>query len=133
MKRDEQLLEELERATEGLLFMSESDHPFQTVFWSGRIEVTSQYLQELTGQGADAPVEVVSLDDFFRAAASEPEWKGDEELALAKRYQALLRLLKEQLHDPKVYRVGRSSKAVYIVGRSSAENFVGLSTRVVET
>jgi hypothetical protein len=132
MKTDEQLLEELERATEGLLFMSESDYPFQTVLWRGRAEVTSEYLRELTGQD-NAPVEVVSVDDFFRAAASEPDWKGEQELALAKRYQALVRLLKEHLHDMKVYRVGGSDKAVYIVGRNSAENFVGISTRVVET
>jgi hypothetical protein len=64
---------------------------------------------------------------------SEPDWKGAEELAIARRYQALLRLLKENLNDLKVYRVGRINIAVYIIGRSKAGNWLGISTRVVET
>ncbi len=64
---------------------------------------------------------------------SEPEWKPEQERAIARRFQALLRLLKENLDDLKVYRVGTINIAVYIVGRTVTGNWVGLSTRVVET
>jgi hypothetical protein len=133
MKSDEEIIEELKKTTEGLLFMSEADYPFEIVHGEGEAETGAQYFRELAGGSADAPVEVRSVDDFFRAAVSEPAWKGEKELALAKRYQAIVRLLKENLNDLKVYRVGEINIAVYIVGRTGSGNLIGLSTRVVET
>lgn len=133
MKSDEQLLLELEQLIAGLLFMSESDYPFRAFLWSGSRDVTEDYLRELAGQRPDAPVEVMSVDEFFRVAASEPEWKGAYELAVAKRYQALLRWLKEHLTDLRVYRVGEISIPVYVLGKSASGSWIGISTRVVET
>ncbi|HEX8776309.1 MAG TPA: nuclease A inhibitor family protein [Pyrinomonadaceae bacterium] len=133
MKRDEEILQELERATAGLLFMSEADYPFETVSWGGMNEIAFDHLRRQAGASPDAPVQVVSPEKFFAQAMSEPEWKGEDELAAARRYQALLRLLKENLTDLKVYRVGEVGIAVYIVGRDSSGNWIGLSTRVVET
>jgi hypothetical protein len=74
-----------------------------------------------------------TIADFFRVAAGEQEWKGEEELALAKRYQSLVRLLEENLKDVRVYRVGAINIGVYVVGRSDEGNWLGVSTRVVET
>jgi hypothetical protein len=133
MKSDEEIIEELKRMTDGLLFMSESDYPFEIVYREGRTEMSPEYLRELSGQPADSPVEAQSVDDLFRAAVSEPDWKGPAELAVAKRYQALLRLLKENLGELKVYRVGKINIPVYIIGRSKTGNWLGISTRVVET
>jgi hypothetical protein len=133
MKRDEEIRQKLEQATAGLLFMSEADYPFETVSWGGMNEIALDYLRRQAGAAPDAPVQVVSPEKFFAQAMSEPEWKGADELAAARRYQALLRLLKENLKELKVYRVGEINIAVYIVGRASTGNWVGLSTRVVET
>ncbi|MGA9997949.1 MAG: nuclease A inhibitor family protein [Pyrinomonadaceae bacterium] len=134
MMSDEQLIHELERATEGLLFMSESDYPFEVV----RLESLSeedvpQRLRRLAGADTAAPVETRSVEDFFRVAAAEAEWKDAQALETAKRYQALLSLLKENLTDVRVYRVGEINIPVYIIGRSSEGRLLGLSTRVVET
>lgn len=133
VKGDDQVLAELRQATKGLLFMSESDYPFETVRWEGLPEITPEYLRSLEGHSPDSPVEVRSVDDFFRQAAAEEAWKGEEELAAARRYQALVRLLKKSLEDVKVYRIGEINIPVYIVGRSGTDNWIGLSTRVVET
>ncbi len=133
MKSDEQLLHELEQLTAGLLFMSESDYPFTAFLWNGSVDITEDYLREIAGEKRDAPVSVVSVDKFFRVAASEPEWKGAEELAVAKRYQALLKWLKENLYGLKVYRIGEISIPVYIVGKSASGSWIGILTRVVET
>lgn len=133
MKSDEEILQELEQATAGLFFMSEADYPFEMVSWGGMSEITFDYLRSQAGAAPGAPVQVVSPERFFASAVSEPKWKGEQELATARRYQALLRLLKENLDDLKVYRVGEINIAVYIVGRASTGNRVGLSTRVVET
>lgn len=133
MKSDAALLEELGQATAGLLFMSEADYPFQTVRWEGLTEVTPQYLRDLTGRGADSPVASRSVDEFFNVAMSEQSWKGEAQLAEARRYQALVRMLRENLEDLRVYRVGEIDVAVFIVGRGPAGNWIGLSTRVIET
>src|SRR5215210_5496759 len=118
MKTDEQLFKELEQAIAGLLFMSESDYPFQTFLWKDNVDVTEGYLREQAGKGVDAPVKAQSVDAFFRAAVSEPDWKGAEEIAVAKRYQALVGWLKENLYNLKVYRVGEIDIQVYVPGRS---------------
>lgn len=133
MKSDEQLLAELEQIIAGLCWMSESDYPFQALFLGGEIELTQDHLRELAGESPYAPVEVVSIDEFFHVAVSEPDWKGEGELALAKRYQALVRWLKEHLDDLKAYRVGKINLQVYVLGRSGTGNWIGISTRVVET
>ena len=133
MPSDEELIAELERAAAGLLFMSESDYPFETLKWEGLSEVTPPFLRELTGRSADTPVDTKSVDDFFHVAMSEQAWKGERELADARRYQALVRLLKENLDDLRVYRVGEIDIPVFIVGRSQTGSWIGLSTRVIET
>ena len=133
MKSAEQLLTELAQATDGLLFMSESDYPFAPVRWSDQTELTPDAVRRLTGHDESAPIETQSVNDLFRAAAAEADWKSAEQLTIARRYQALMRWLQDNLTDVRVYRIGRVQIDVYIVGRSAADNWVGLQTRVIET
>ena len=129
---DAQLLEELRGATSGLTFMSEADYPLEVFDW-GETEPTPEFLRGLAGSAADAPVETRTPAEFFRAATSEPDWKGAEELSTAKRFQTLVRLLEKNLTDLKVFRVGVINIPVYVAGRTSSGRWLGVSTRVVET
>jgi hypothetical protein len=129
---DEQLIEELRAATRGLTFMSESDYPFEVFRWDAS-EPTHEFLRGLTGEAADAQVETKTAADFFRVAASDAEWKNAEQLAAARRFQALLSLLEQNLTDLKVFRVGDINLPVYIAGRGASGHWLGVSTRVVET
>ena len=128
---DEQLIEELKEATSGLTYMSEADYPFEVFKWEA--EPTPDALRALAGEGSGAAVETQTPAQFFRAATSEPDWKGAEERALAKRFQALQRLLEETLSDLKVFRVGRINMPVFVAGRAASGSWLGVSTRVVET
>jgi hypothetical protein len=132
-KTDEQILQELAGGIAGLSFMSESDYPFEVLRWDAVKEITTPYLRGLTEQSEEAPVEVENLEDFFGPAAAEADWKGAAELETAKSYQALMRLLKDNLEDVRVYKVGKINIPVYIIGRSPGGSWLGLSTRVVET
>ena len=129
---DEQLTAELREATRGLTFMSESDYPFEVFDW-GAAEPTDDFLRGLTGEAADVPVETKTAADFFRVAAAEAEWKNEELLTAARRFQKLLRLLERNLTDLRVYRVGAVNIPVYVAGRAASGNWLGVSTRVVET
>ena len=133
MKTDRQLLRELAQAAEGLLYLSESDYPFETLCLEGSGELTPDRLRSLAGASTDAPVEVRSLEDFFRPNAVVVARKDKERFATAGSYQTMVRLLKENLEEPRVYKVGRINLSVFIVGRSRKGNWLGLRTRVVET
>ena len=132
MTTDEQFLDELREATRGLTFMSESDYPFEVFEWDAA-EPTHEFLRGLTGETPDTPVETTTAADFFRVAVSEAEWKNAEQLAAARRFQTLLRLLEQNLKDLKVFRVGVINIPVYVVGRGASGRWLGVSTRVVET
>lgn len=131
MKTDEQVLDEIARAAEGLLFVSEADYPLEPLRLEGAPDEAR--LRELAGAGADAPVATQSVEEFFRAATSEPSWKGGEELAAARRFQSVARLLRENLSDVRVYKVGEINMPAYVIGRGPGGGWLGLSTRVVET
>ena len=133
MKSDEEVIAELEKAAEGLLFMSESDYPFETVYWKELPEMSPEFLLSVAGLSNDVPVETVSVDHFFRIATSEESWRSEESRREAKKYQNLVRILKDNLDELKVYRLGSINIPVYIVGRSKTGNWLGISTRVVET
>ncbi len=133
MKSDEQVLQELAAAVAGLWFMSESDYPFEVFRWDGSVEVTPQFLRQISGQRPDAPVAVKSVDEFFSSAMPEASWKVDEEMATAGRYKSLRQTLEENLADMRIYKLGEINMPVYIVGKSDAGSWIGLSTRAVET
>jgi hypothetical protein len=130
---DELLERELSDAARGLTFMSESDYPVEVFRWDAHIEVSPDYLRGLAGEDSSAPVETRTVEEFFRAATSEPGWKGAAEIETARKYQTLMRLLAERLTDPKAYRVGGVNMAVYVAGRSPSGAWLGVSTRVGET
>ena len=125
MKSDEEIMAEIEEAAAGLLFMSEADYPLEPLRLEGAGEPDPGRLRELAGQASDAPVEVRSLEEFFRPATSEQPWKAGAELASARRFQ--------NLADVRVYGIGEVNMPVYIIGKSSSGSWLGLSTRVVET
>jgi hypothetical protein len=133
MKSDEDIVSELERLTAGLLFMSESDYPFEIVYWKGLQEMSAQYLRGLTATAEEVPVESVSVDRFFRVGMNAENRQTDESRLEAQKYRDLVQLLKDNLDKLKVYRVGKINIPVYIIGRSPSGNWLGIATRVVET
>ena len=133
MKSDDELIAELQQATRGLLFMSESDYPFEVFKWEGVAEPSPDFLRGLTKENDTAPIEALTVADFFRVAASEPEWKGEAELVTARKFQALMKLLEKNLSNLRVWRVGTINMPVYIVGRAASGTLIGVSTRSVET
>jgi hypothetical protein len=116
LKTDEQILKVLGEATVGVFYISESDYPFELIRWDGSEEFTTDFLRNLTRELPEAPIQQIDLEAFLRG-----------------RYQILGELLRVNLSSLKVYKVGKINLPVYIVGRSPEGNWLGLSTRVVET
>ena len=114
---DAQILEQLKRAVAGLLFMSESDYPFELIQWEGPTDLTSEFLCGVSGEPADCSVQVLEVQDFLTA----------------ERYRRLVDVITDNLVEPKAYKVGRINMPVYVVGRSAGGKWLGVSTRVVQT
>lgn len=58
----------LKQASEGWLFSTESDAPFEVEEWKMQEEFTAAKLLPLTNHPPDAPVEVASASEFFAIA-----------------------------------------------------------------
>ena len=128
------LIASLQALTQDLLWISETDAPFEIIQWQNQSnQLTNEQLLKLTGHSVDISVEVIEVDDFFSAAIAEQDWFRDEEKAIAKRYQELIFLLKQHLNQLKVYCIGEINIDIYIVGETESGEIVGLATKAVET
>ena len=56
-----------------------------------------------------------------------------DEKAVSAQYRSLLTVLKAQLSDPKVFKVGERQVAIYVVGKAKVGGVAGLRTTAVET
>ena len=130
---DSELIDRLRQLSKGLLWMSESDYPFETIYWKNQGNLTKKKLLQLSGHDFNTLVEVEQLDRFFVLAIKEQDWHEQEKKAEVKRYRVLLDFLKNYLRDIKVYRVGEVEIDIYIVGRTNSRNLAGLSTKAIET
>ena len=118
------IVDTLKKAAKGLKYTSETEAKLEPFLWEDGDKLTDAHLLELAGEEEGAAVEQESLDDFFHAVPPEDKEKFD----------ALAKVLKEQLSGVKVYKVGdEAEKQAYIVGKTKDGQWAGLKTTVVET
>ncbi len=126
VRSPENTLARLAGASQGLLFPSESDFPFEPLRL-GAAEPSPASLLAALGRAADTPVETITPAELFEPLIETLE--GEE----ADRYRGLVELLSSELSDVRVYRVGRTDIDIFVVGRDSSGEWLGLSTKAVET
>ena len=125
----------LERAADGLLYTSESDHPFTYVEHAapGAWPLTPEAFRRARGLADDVPVEVVALDDFFRRHIEGVDPADARAVALVPRYVRLRETLRATTRAVRVYRVGRIAIDCWIVGAVPGGRMAGLTTVAIET
>ena len=127
-------LRDIQTAIDGLLYTSEADSSFEIVHWAKRDSIRSSAdLLKLIGQSSGLPIENVGLAEFFHDLILNQEWHDAEGKKTVERYRNLLAILKEQLTDLKVFKVGDVEIDIYIVGRMPAGDWAGVMTTAVET
>jgi hypothetical protein len=129
----ESIATQLKQASEGLFFLSETDAPFEVISWQTQEELTPAKLLQLTNHPPDAPVELRTVDEFFTIATQEEDWHDQEERETVQRFHNLVSVLKQNLSQLQVYRVGSVEIDAYIVGVTDGGGWAGLSTKLVET
>ena len=124
---------QLKQASNGLLCLSETDAPFEVINWQTQGELTPAKLLQLTDHPPDTSLEMLAVDDFFARATQEEDWHDEEERETVKRFQNLVSVLKQNLSQLQVYRVVSIDIGAYIVGMTPSGDWMGLSTKLVET
>ncbi len=131
------IVDTLEQASRDLLFMSESEYPFEAFFWQAenqdKKDITTELISQKTAHPPNIPIQFTDVDSFFAIATTEQDWHNSEDRDTVSKYQNLVKVIKENLIDIKVARLGDIEIDVYIIGKTSDFNFAGLSTKVIET
>ncbi|MCW8140831.1 MAG: hypothetical protein KIT58_18165 [Planctomycetota bacterium] len=148
--RDQDLLRlraDLEVATSGMLWMSESDHPFSWVQLDGAADGVRSVADFKAALGVEParPAEERTLEATLGWRTRHQPDETPEEADEVERYVRLQALLQARLTDVRVYRVAPPGAAgssngdlfgaidVYFVGRNAHGDLVGLRTVSVET
>jgi hypothetical protein len=127
------VMTQLAKAAEGLLFSSESDYPLTPFSLRGPAPFTPDALYELTSLPKSAPITRVDFDAFFAPMLSLSSGASAEARQRVGRFQKLAQLLRKNLSGIAVYKLGAVEMPVFIVGRLPDGSFGGLRTTVVET
>jgi hypothetical protein len=136
------LLDRFSEATDGLLYMSESEFPFNITTYTAAdmerfipdmlLQWFEQRCRGFSGRSLEEVTEI-DLETFFQPLIQNQEWYGETERATAQRFHTLLQLIQTELITPKVYRVGQIEINIYIVGKANDNDWIVLCTQAVET
>ncbi|MGH9949040.1 MAG: nuclease A inhibitor family protein [Pyrinomonadaceae bacterium] len=123
----------LERVCQDLVYISETDAPVAPVFGKRNESLFATPMPEAAGAKPKNPLVVADADDFFKRLTTEKEWFGSRQKKNARGFSKLEKILKKELRDLKVFRVGNINIDIYVLGIDKDGKVVGVKTRAVET
>nr|WP_254244267.1 nuclease A inhibitor family protein [Hymenobacter sp. BRD128] len=126
-------LAQLQKLTQGLNFISESDAPLEAVSYAAPAgDLADKQLLQVLGEPASAKVEKIDLIPFLSNHTADNGVTGS--VALANRFKALQMYLKQELDGTQVYRIGTGSQVhAYALGRDVAGRLAGFKTVLTTT
>jgi hypothetical protein len=116
------LVAALKQASEGLLYISESDYPYEVIHWE-KAPLTEEFVRQKAVVPNDAPVEIVEFSDFYNPDEPDPDWYGEEEKAASAKFRHLMKLLVDSLTRLQVFRLGEIEIDIYIL------NYIGSNAK----
>jgi hypothetical protein len=136
-KKNLPIVPALTEAIADLVWISETDAAFDIIQWPDKIladnVLDAATLGQWLGLPADMAVETCDMESFFAIATEPQDWHGEEEQAMTRRYQALVKLIRAALNHRQVFRFGTINIEIYILGQTSDQLWLGLHTQAVET
>src|SRR5690606_39590846 len=100
METRKPIIEEFEKITEGLLFLSEADYPFH-VYCCNQTESVKDYLYKLSERSIHEKLDEASLAFLFRNFTYILENDAGKEKINAEKYKVFLNYLTNTLNDIK--------------------------------
>jgi hypothetical protein len=123
----------IEKACEGLTYMSETDSDVTPIFGKKVSRLTSEEILSAIGVSANTDVEIASAKEFFTRLTSHKEWFTEKQKKNADGFGALKNILEEELDDLKVYRVGKIQIEIYVLGVDKDKKVAGVRMNAIET
>ena len=128
-----ELAERIARACEGLVYISEQDAPV-AVFVGRPVEaLDADSIRPVTDMQDDTRIEEVEFEKFFARLTKSAAWHGKAQRVQTKKFLELQKLLEENLHDLKVFKIGAIHVHIFAVGLDNTNNVIGITTEAVET
>jgi alpha/beta superfamily hydrolase len=129
------VLARLADASKGLSFPSEADYPIEPFLIQEAADdtITPAAVLKAMKHAPNAPSRTMTVDEFFATAAEEQDWQNAAERQTARRFQELVKVLRQNLNDLQVIKVGKVEQDVYVVGRTSSGALAGIKTKVVQS
>jgi hypothetical protein len=135
--REDVLRATLSRASEGLVYSSESDRPFEFVRFTGAsMPVARLSLSEVAAltDSLGANVTEISLDELLARHIERVDVLDAQSQRLIPRYESLRDTLRNTFGDVRVFRLGTVEVRCLVLGNDPATGeLAGLETVAVET
>jgi hypothetical protein len=128
-----QLLKEIKKASKNLFYISETDAEISAFDGGKSEEISADIILERTESEKNAKVEERDFGGFFERLTKIQDWFEEEEIENANRFAYLRDLLKNNLRDLKVYKVGEIQIKIYVAGLDAEDDLFGIQTEAVET
>lgn len=113
--------------------MSETDAEIFIVSGKQTESITKDSLLIQIARKIEEKIEEKDFNEFFEPLIKMQDWFGVEEKQIAERFFKLKELLQQNLHDLKVFRIGKKEIDIYVVGLDKENILRGIQTKAVET
>jgi hypothetical protein len=135
MTTDEDLYKIFSESINGLFYITELDYPFEVFVWENTKDtaITKAEILKRTNGSPDDVIEDFDFDFLFSTPTLDQDWHTPEDKERVEHFRNLVKVLKENLRDIKVFRRGRIYIDVYITGRAPSGNIAGISTKQMQT
>lgn len=125
--------DELSNLITGLYWVSESDEPFEIIV-DHRLPVNMKLEKWLIKKfDLKQPIEVTTIDFFFKNAIFHQNWHDEQEKETVKKYQRIYQIFKEEFEETTVLRSGDFEKTILIVGKMQELDLIILKTKSIES
>jgi len=131
-KVDAPFQRDLKAACRSLTYISETDA--DVIPFSAEEPATRSIESYLTAlEITSKDVEERDFDKFFDPLTTEKDWHGPREKQRSTRWSKLRDVLKNNLDDIRVIRVGKIRLDIYVAGVDASGRLVGVKTKAIET
>ena len=124
---------ELSALVKDLSFPSETDAPIEVISLNG---VSANEIEEKVKADAgigEAETSQMNFEEFTAMYGTEKDWQNSIQKNFAQKFGAALRLIQSNAETIKVYRLGGVRADLYVIGETSAAEWLGIKTKIVET
>lgn len=130
------VLTQLDAASNGLLYSSESDRPFEPVVLPDPLPsspLDEAYLRRVLQLPPSVRCEVRSIDDVLARHTHRTDPYDVETQRIRPRYEALQAVLEGALRESVAVRVGQVEVRLWLIGRVPTGGIAGVVTVAIET